>query len=126
MAYVACGARTRTGEPCNRPGKLAGGRCSLHGGLSTGPRSSTGKARNGITLRLYARRDLGSIAPKTDKARRRREARARREALQPYRDEIRRKRELRWANRQRAKTGLPLLTEAEMDQFACDPVDPTE
>jgi hypothetical protein len=41
----SCGARTRKGAPCLArvvPGK---GRCRLHGGLSSGPRTPEGKAR---------------------------------------------------------------------------------
>jgi hypothetical protein len=40
-----CGARTRKGAPCQAqpvPGKR---RCKLHGGASTGPRSTEGRAR---------------------------------------------------------------------------------
>lgn len=39
-----CGAKTRKGNPCRAkplPGKT---RCKFHGGLSTGPRTSEGKA----------------------------------------------------------------------------------
>jgi len=39
-----CGARTRKGSPCQRQA-LKNGRCPNHGGLSTGPRSSDGRAR---------------------------------------------------------------------------------
>ena len=41
---MRCGARTRTGKPCVRkvvPGKR---RCPNHGGLSTGPKTSAGRA----------------------------------------------------------------------------------
>ena len=42
---VRCGARRkRDGEPCQAPA-LANGRCKLHGGLSTGPRTPEGWAR---------------------------------------------------------------------------------
>ena len=41
-----CGARSkRTGEPCRGPA-MRNGRCRLHGGLSTGPRTSEGLARS--------------------------------------------------------------------------------
>ena len=47
-----CGARTRSGAPCLAPawwpsGLAAprNGRCRMHGGLSTGPRTAAGKAR---------------------------------------------------------------------------------
>jgi len=39
-----CGARTRKGTPCQRQA-LKNGRCPNHGGLSTGPKSSDGRAR---------------------------------------------------------------------------------
>jgi hypothetical protein len=40
-----CGAYARsTGKPCQAPPR-ANGRCKLHGGKSTGPRTSEGKAR---------------------------------------------------------------------------------
>lgn len=42
----ACGARTRSGTQCKRAGSGAGGRCRMHGGDSTGPRTEEGKARS--------------------------------------------------------------------------------
>ena len=39
-----CGAKTRTGGRCDAPG-MSNGRCRLHGGLSTGPRTPQGRAR---------------------------------------------------------------------------------
>ncbi|WP_338026748.1 HGGxSTG domain-containing protein [Comamonas aquatica] len=45
-----CGARTRKGTPCKSKVLYRGGRCKLHGGLSTGPKTKKGKAasrRNG-------------------------------------------------------------------------------
>ena len=46
-----CGARTRAGAPCrNAPtidaptGLPRNGRCKLHGGMSTGPRTPEGRA----------------------------------------------------------------------------------
>lgn len=47
---LICGARTRAGTPCKRRDLYRSGRCKLHGGLSTGPRTIKGKrrsARNG-------------------------------------------------------------------------------
>ena len=41
-----CGARTRAGTPCRRTALLPAGRCRLHGGRSTGPRTTAGKARS--------------------------------------------------------------------------------
>ncbi|MCG5073031.1 HGGxSTG domain-containing protein [Paraburkholderia tagetis] len=42
---LTCDARTRAGTPCRRLDLYANGRCKLHGGLSTGPRTTEGKAR---------------------------------------------------------------------------------
>jgi hypothetical protein len=39
-----CGARTRAGGCCRQPA-MANGRCRMHGGLSTGPRTPEGLAR---------------------------------------------------------------------------------
>ncbi len=44
----ACGAKTRAGTPCKQPGLLRGGRCRLHGGLSTGPKTLEGKRRSAL------------------------------------------------------------------------------
>ena len=40
-----CEAKTRNGTPCQRPAKLPVGRCRLHGGASTGPRTAEGLKR---------------------------------------------------------------------------------
>ena len=40
-----CGAKTRKGTPCKAPG-MANGRCRLHGGKSTGPRTPEGLKRS--------------------------------------------------------------------------------
>ena len=39
-----CGARTRSGTPCKGPA-MANGRCRMHGGPSTGPRTPEGIER---------------------------------------------------------------------------------
>lgn len=41
---VSCGAKTRRGALCRCPG-MANGRCRLHGGLSTGPKTAEGIER---------------------------------------------------------------------------------
>ena len=47
-----CGALARsTGKPCMAKGTGRGGRCKLHGGASTGPRTPEGKARALANLR---------------------------------------------------------------------------
>ena len=38
-------ARTRSGTLCQRPGNKINGRCKLHGGRSTGPRTDDGLER---------------------------------------------------------------------------------
>jgi hypothetical protein len=44
--WPRCGARTRQGHPCRMAvGALGKRRCSLHGGLSTGPKTAEGRAR---------------------------------------------------------------------------------
>jgi hypothetical protein len=47
-----CEARTRRGTPC-RCKALANGRCRLHGGLSTGPKTLRGKLKALQNLRQY-------------------------------------------------------------------------
>jgi hypothetical protein len=43
---VTCGAKTRAGTPCKRRDlSHKNGRCRLHGGMSTGPKTAEGKAR---------------------------------------------------------------------------------
>ena len=39
-----CGARTGTGKPCQSPA-MPNGRCRMHGGCSTGPRTAEGLSR---------------------------------------------------------------------------------
>ena len=39
---VRCGAKTRSGSECRRPAYKVNGRCHLHGGASTGPRTEGG------------------------------------------------------------------------------------
>jgi hypothetical protein len=50
LAQLACGAKTRAGTPCKLTALHACGRCKLHGGKSTGPKSEAGRrqaAENG-------------------------------------------------------------------------------
>jgi hypothetical protein len=46
-----CGAKTRKGTPC-RCKAMRNGRCRLHGGCSTGPRTVAGKKRSAANLPL--------------------------------------------------------------------------
>ena len=43
-ASARCGAHTRTGKACKGPA-MANGRCRMHGGPSTGPRTPEGLQR---------------------------------------------------------------------------------
>ena len=43
MVKLYCGAKTRAGAACKRKDLYRSGRCRLHGGLSTGPRTIEGK-----------------------------------------------------------------------------------
>ena len=42
---VRCGAKTRSGSMCQRPAYKRNGRCYLHGGTSSGPKTKEGIAR---------------------------------------------------------------------------------
>lgn len=64
-----CGARCRAGHACRAPAVWAraanaprNGRCRLHGGLSTGPRTAEGKARIVAALRARLARERGAAA----------------------------------------------------------------
>ncbi len=41
-----CGAKTRKGAPCRSPA-MPNGRCRMHGGKSTGPKTEAGRKRCG-------------------------------------------------------------------------------
>ena len=45
MNAPRCGAKTREGTPCRGPA-MANGRCRMHGGKSTGPRTPEGLERS--------------------------------------------------------------------------------
>ena len=55
-----CKARTRKGTPCIALGDGAGGRCKNHGGMSTGPTTTSGKARAMAALTLARVKRQGS------------------------------------------------------------------
>lgn len=44
MVHPACGAKTRAGAPC-RALAMKNGRCRMHGGKSTGPKTAAGLER---------------------------------------------------------------------------------
>lgn len=51
---LRCGAKTRAGHPCRQPG-MRNGRCRLHGGKSTGPKTTTGALRSRTTRLCHGR-----------------------------------------------------------------------
>jgi hypothetical protein len=57
---IMCGARTRRQTACMCKA-LFNGRCRLHGGLSTGPRTAAGKARIAELNRLRAASRRASV-----------------------------------------------------------------
>ena len=57
----ACGARTRRGAPC-RARAMANGRCRMHGGLSTGPRTAAGIERIRRARTIHGRRSTQARA----------------------------------------------------------------
>ena len=50
-----CEARTRRGTLCQRPGNKVNGRCKLHGGRSTGPRTNEGVTRLAASKTTHGR-----------------------------------------------------------------------
>jgi hypothetical protein len=71
-----CGARCRDGHPCQANATrdaetgcyVRNGRCRLHGGLSTGPRTKAGKRRGGVAARGVWRRQTPAKCPRQDNA----------------------------------------------------------
>ena len=50
---LTCGAKTKQkGTPCKRIDLYGSGRCKYHGGLSSGPKTSEGKARSAANVRV--------------------------------------------------------------------------
>ena len=52
LAAPRCGAHTRAGGCCRQPA-MKNGRCRMHGGLSTGPRTAEGRARCAAARRTH-------------------------------------------------------------------------
>lgn len=57
-----CGAWTRAGTPCRITAVYASGRCKLHGGMSTGPKTEEGKERIREGQKRRRERERGSLA----------------------------------------------------------------
>ncbi len=66
-AVPRCGARTRTGAPCEGPG-MANGRCRMHGGKSTGPRTAEGLERCRRANWKHGRRSAAAISERKEVA----------------------------------------------------------
>lgn len=62
-AAARCGAKTRSGCPC-QGAAMPNGRCRMHGGSSTGARTAEGKARARLAPVTHGRRTAESIAMK--------------------------------------------------------------
>lgn len=69
MGKPTCKAKTRRGTLCKCKPVKPGGRCRLHGGASTGPRTVAGKAQCARNLEA-ARAFLASDDPRAVEARR--------------------------------------------------------
>jgi hypothetical protein len=54
---IHCGAKTRKGTACKCKA-LTNGRCKLHGGLSTGPRTIEGKQRALSNLKQFSNKQI--------------------------------------------------------------------
>jgi len=48
LRNMRCDARTRAGTPCKRRDLCDNGRCKLHGGMSTGPKTIEGKRKSSL------------------------------------------------------------------------------
>jgi hypothetical protein len=59
---MTCGASTRAGTPCKQKGLYRNGRCKLHGGLSTGPRTKRGKRRSSLN---WKKRKIITVGKRT-------------------------------------------------------------
>jgi hypothetical protein len=69
-----CGARTRSGTPCGGAA-MANGRCRMHGGPSTGPRTPEGLERSRQANWKHGRKSAEAIARRKEAAAIRREIR---------------------------------------------------
>ena len=56
-----CLAKTRQGTPCQNPAIKGPGRCKLHGGKSTGPRTAAGRARVAAANTKHGRRSKAHV-----------------------------------------------------------------
>ena len=75
-----CEARTRRGTLCQRPWSKQNGRCRLHGGRSTGPRTEDGVAR------LVASKTTHGRTTKAERAKAKRRAEVGRQVIGELKD----------------------------------------
>ncbi len=68
MSAPRCGARTRRGSSCQSPA-MPNGRCRLHGGKSTGPRTAEGLERCRRSTWKHGGRSAEAIALRREAAR---------------------------------------------------------
>ena len=77
-----CNAKTRSGDPCKRIGNPINGRCHLHGGKSTGPKTAEGRARIAAAHYKHGNRSKAFVAAQRARAARVRAIRAESAALE--------------------------------------------
>ena len=63
-----CNAKTRSGGECKRFGNVKNGRCHLHGGKSTDPRTQEGRARIAAAHFKHGNRTKQAIAERRENA----------------------------------------------------------
>ncbi len=63
-----CGAKTRRGTACRRPANKRNGRCRLHGGASSGPRTEQGRAKIAATNLRHGEFTQAKIAKRREDA----------------------------------------------------------
>ena len=61
-----CNARRRSGDACRRFGSIKNGRCHLHGGKSTGPRTDEGRQRIAKAHLKHGRRSKSYLQQSQD------------------------------------------------------------
>ena len=62
ISASSCLAKTRSGGLCQRAGSPKNGRCHLHGGASTGPRTEEGRARIAAAQFKHGKRSKAFLA----------------------------------------------------------------
>ena len=63
-----CGAKTRWGTACQRPANKRNGRCRLHGGASSGPRTKEGLAKIAAANTTTGQHTKAMIAKRKEEA----------------------------------------------------------